>query len=119
MSYIDAFVIPVKKSKLPAYRKMVRFGCRIWTEHGALDYKECVGEDLKAPWALAFPKGIRAKPGETVVFSWILYKSRAHRDKVSAKAMQDPRMAAFMKPDEMPFDAKRMLYGGFAVMVSA
>jgi uncharacterized protein YbaA (DUF1428 family) len=119
MNYVDAFVVPVPKKKLAAYRKMAQFGCKLWTEHGALDYKECAGEDLKAPWALAFPKGIRAKAGETVVFSWILYKSRAHRDKVNAKVMKDPRMAAFMDPKKMPFDAKRMLYGGFEVIVSS
>lgn len=119
MSYVDAFVIPVPKKKLALYRKMARFGCKLWMEHGALDYKECVGHDLKAPWALGFPKGIRTKAGETVVFSWILYKSKAQRDQVNKKVMKDPRMEQFMDPKKMPFDTKRMLYGGFSVLVSA
>jgi uncharacterized protein YbaA (DUF1428 family) len=119
MSYVDAFVIPVPKKKLPLYRKMARFGCKLWMEHGALDYQECVGHDLNAPWAMPFPKGIHAKPGETVVFSWIRYKSKADRDRVNEKVMKDPRMEKFMDPKKMPFDPKRMLYGGFSVMVSA
>jgi uncharacterized protein YbaA (DUF1428 family) len=118
MSYVDAFVIPLPKKKLAAYRAMARFGCKLWTEHGALDYKECIGEDLEAPWATPFPKGIGLKAGETVVFSWILFKSKAHRNRVNAKVMKDPRMERFMDPKKMPFDAKRMLYGGFKVMVS-
>jgi uncharacterized protein YbaA (DUF1428 family) len=118
MSYVDAFVIPLPKKKVKAYRAMARFGCKLWTEHGALDYKECIGDDLKAPWATPFPKGIRAKAGETVAFSWILYKSKAHRDQVNKKVMNDPRMKPWMDPQKMPFDAKRMLYGGFKVLVS-
>jgi len=119
MSYIDAFVIPLPKKKLAAYRTMARFGCKLWREHGALDYKECLGHDLKTPWALGFPQGLRLKAGETVVFSWILFKSKSHRDQVNKKVMADPRMEKFMDPKKMPFDAKRMLYGGFKVMVSA
>jgi uncharacterized protein YbaA (DUF1428 family) len=116
--YTDGFVIPVPKRKLTAYFKMARQAAKIWREYGAVDYKECVGDDLAAKFALSFPKGIRTKAGETVVFSWIVYKSKAHRDKVNAKVMSDPRIAAMCDPGDMPFDAKRMLYGGFKVMVS-
>jgi uncharacterized protein YbaA (DUF1428 family) len=118
-NYVDAFVIPLPRKKIAAYRKMAALGCKVWMDHGALDYKECVGEDLKASFAMAFPRGIRTRPGETVVFSWILYKSRAHRDRVNAKVMKDPRMQPAMVPKEMPFDVKRMLYGGFEVIVAA
>jgi uncharacterized protein YbaA (DUF1428 family) len=108
----------VPKRKLAAYFKMARQAAKIWREYGAVDYKECVGDDLAAKFALAFPKGIRAKSGEAIVFSWIVYKSKAHRDRVNAKVMQDPRIAAMCDPKDMPFDCKRMLYGGFKVMVS-
>lgn len=117
--YVDGFVLPVPKKKLAAYRRMAAKAAPIWREHGALDYKECVAEDMSATFALPFPKGIRAKMGETVVFSYIVYKSRAHRDRVNAAVMKDPRMDALCDPKAMPFDAKRMLYGGFKVMVSA
>lgn len=116
--YVDAFVLPVPKRKLAAYKKMADLGAQVWRDHGALDYKECVGDDLKAAFALSFPKGIRTKPGETVVFSWIRYKSRAHRDRVNAKVMKDPRLAALCDAKGMPFDVKRMLHGGFKVFVS-
>lgn len=117
--YVDGFVIPIPKKTIPAYRRMAAKACKIWREHGALDYKECVGEDLVTKMAMPFTKGIKSKPGETVVFSWITYKSRAHRDKVNAKVMKDPRIAAMCDPKDMPFDCKRMLYGGFSVIVSA
>jgi uncharacterized protein YbaA (DUF1428 family) len=116
--YVDGFVIPVPKRKLKAYFLLAKKASKIWREYGALDYKECVGDDLKADFALPFPRGIRTKSGETVVFSYIVYKSRAHRDKVNAKIMQDPRIAGMCDPQDMPFDCKRMLYGGFKVMVS-
>jgi len=116
--YVDGFVIPVPKKKLTAYLRMAKRGAKVWKDHGALDYKECVIEDPAAEFALPFPKGIKCKPGETVVFSWIAYKSRAHRDRVNAKVMQDPRIAAMCDPKDMPFDCKRMLYGGFKVIVS-
>jgi uncharacterized protein YbaA (DUF1428 family) len=115
--YTDGFVLPVPKKKLKAYFSMARKAAKIWREYGALDYKECVGDDLKAPFSLSFPKGIRIKPGETVVFAWIVYKSKAHRDRVNAKIMTDPRMLAMCDPKDMPFDCKRMLYGGFKVVV--
>lgn len=114
--YVDGFVIPVPKKKLAAYQKMAKMGAKQWLKAGALQYFECVGDDLNVPMGMPFPKGIKAKPGETVVFSWILYKSRAHRDRVNKKVMSQ------MNPDEMgnmPFDPKRMLYGGFKSIVEA
>lgn len=116
--YVDGFVIPVPKRKLAEYRKMALKAGKIWREHGALDYRECVGDDLNTKMGLPFPRGIKAKAGETIVFSWILYKSRAHRDRVNAKVMQDPRLTGSNEM-EMPFDVKRMLYGGFKTIVEA
>jgi uncharacterized protein YbaA (DUF1428 family) len=115
--YVDGFVLPVPKRKVEAYRRISQKAGRIWREHGALEYLECVGDDLNVKMASTFPKRIRAKPGETVFFSWITYKSRAHRDRVNAKVMNDPRLAKMMDPKSMPFDVKRMLYGGFKVIV--
>ncbi|HWA26495.1 MAG TPA: DUF1428 domain-containing protein [Lacunisphaera sp.] len=117
-NYTDGFVIPVQKKKLKAYFALARKASKIWKEYGALDYKECVGDDLSAKFALPFPRGIRTRAGETVVFSWIVYQSKAHRDRVNAKIMKDPRIAAMCDPKDMPFDCKRMLYGGFKVMVT-
>lgn len=118
--YTDGFVIPIPKKKVAVYRRMAAKAGKIWREHGALDYKECVADDLKTQMGLSFPKGIQAKSGETVVFSWITYKSKAHRDKVNAKVMKDPRIAAMCKSeDDMPFDCQRMIYGGFKVIVDA
>jgi uncharacterized protein YbaA (DUF1428 family) len=117
--YVDGFVIPVPKKKLAAYRKIAQKAGKIWRELGALEYKECVGDDLAIKMALPFPKGIKTKPGETVVFSYIVYKSRAHRDSVNAKVMKDPRIANMCDPNDMPFDCKRMLYGGFKTIVEA
>ena len=117
--YTDGFVIPVPKKNIAAYRRIAAKACKIWMEHGALDYKECVGDDLKPKMVMPFPKGIQAKANETVVFSWITYKSRAHRDKVNAAVMKDPRLSALCDPKAMPFDCKRMLYGGFKVLVSS
>jgi uncharacterized protein YbaA (DUF1428 family) len=116
-NYIDGFVLPVPKKKLAAYRRMAQKASKIWREFGALDYKECVGDDLDVKVGLPFPRGIKTKPGETVVFSYIVYKSRAHRDSVSAKIMKDPRIAKMCDPKNMPFDVKRMLYGGFKEIV--
>ena len=120
MQYVDGFVLPVPKKNLQAYRRMARAACRIWREHGALDYKECVGDDLKkTQWSVPFPRLVKLKPGETVVFAYIVYKSRAHRDRVNARVMRDPRLGASMQDTPMPFDMKRMAYGGFKVLVSA
>lgn len=116
MSYVDGFVLVVPKKKLPAYVKLARKASKVWREHGALDYRECVGDDLKVKMGLPFPKLAKAKAGETVIFSWISYKSRAHRDKVNAKVMADKRLFDGM-PTEMPFDIKRMAYGGFKTLV--
>ncbi len=115
-AYVDGFVLLVPTKKLPAYRKMAKLGCKVWMEHGALDYKETIGDDLKVKWGLPFTQLTKAKRGETVIFSWITYQSRAHRDKVNAKVMKDERMK--MGSDPMPFDMKRMSYGGFKVIVS-
>ena len=116
-NYVDGFVLPVPKKNVGAYRRIARKAGRIWREHGALDYKECVAEDVKPGKQTSFPRSVKQKPGETVFFSWIVYKSRAHRDRVNAKVMKDPRLARMMDPKAMPFDARRMLYGGFEVLV--
>ena len=111
------FVFPVPKKNLLAYSRIARMAGKVWRECGALDYKECVGDDIKVKFGLPFPKIAKAKPGETVVFSWILYKSRAHRDAVNAKVMKDPRIAKMMETTKHVFDHKRMTYGGFKVLV--
>jgi uncharacterized protein YbaA (DUF1428 family) len=116
--YCDGFVIPVPKKSLKAYRRMAQLGARLWMEHGALEYYECVGDDLNVKWGTGFRRLAKLKPGETVVFSWIVYNSRAHRDRVNAKVMKDPRMSPEMQK-AMPFDMKRMAYGGFQVLVKA
>ena len=117
MAYVDGFLLPVPKKNLDAYRKMSRKAGKVWREHGALDYKECAGDDLKVKGTAPFAKAVGAKAGETVVFAFIVYKSRAHRDRVNKKVMSDPRIAAQMKGKSMPFDVKRMMYGGFKVFV--
>src|SRR6478672_3552745 len=119
MQYVDGFIVPVPKKRLNAYRTMARKAAKVWHEHGALDYRECVTEDVKVGKWTSFPRSVKLKPGETVVFSWITYKSRKHRDRVNTKVMKDPRLADMMDPKAMPFDAKRMIYGGFEVFVSA
>lgn len=115
--YVDGFVIPVPKKNIPAYRTLAKKAARIWKEYGALEYRECVGDDLNIKGVISFPRQIKTKPGETVVFSWIVYKSRAHRDQVNKKIMTDPRIAKMMQDKKPPFDFKRMLYGGFKVIV--
>ena len=117
MQYVDGFIVPVPKKNLAAYRALARKAGKIWREHGALDYRECVAEDVKVGKLTSFPRSVKMKPNETVVFSWIAYKSRAHRDKVNAKVMKDPRLAKMMDPKAMPFDGKRMIYGGFETIV--
>lgn len=117
--YADGFVIPMPRKNLKAYAKMARAACEVWMDHGALEYFECVGNDLKTKWGVPFPKMAKTRPGETVVFSWILYKSKAHRDAVNKKVMKDPRLKAMMDPKKMPFDMKRFTYGGFEVLVEA
>jgi uncharacterized protein YbaA (DUF1428 family) len=115
--YVDGFVLPVRKKNLDAYRRMSQKAGKVWREHGALEYRECVGDDLAVKGVSQFPRRMNCKPGETVVFAWIVYKSRTHRDRVNAKVMKDPRLAKMMDPKSMPFDYKRMLYGGFKVLV--
>jgi uncharacterized protein YbaA (DUF1428 family) len=114
--YVDGFVIAVPRKKIPEYRRISRAAGKVWREHGALEYRECVGDDLKIPTGLPFPRLAKLKPGEVVVFSWIVYKSRGARNRVNAKVMKDPRITKTMK-NPMPFDMKRMSYGGFKVIV--
>lgn len=118
MQYVDGFIVPVPEKNLQAYLRMARKAGKIWREHGALEYRECVAEDVKVGKLTSFPRSVKLKPGETVVFSWIIYKSRAHRDRVNAMVMKDPRLAKMMDPKAMPFDGKRMIYGGFTTMLS-
>jgi len=116
MAYVDGFVIALPRRKLPLYRRIARQAGKIWKKHGALEYRECAGDDLKIKMGVPFPKLARVKPGETVVFSWILYRNRRDRDRVNAKVMKDPRIEPMMKVP-MPFDMKRMACGGFKVIV--
>jgi uncharacterized protein YbaA (DUF1428 family) len=116
--YVDGFVLPVPKKNLAAYLKLARIGARVWKKCGALEYRECVGDDLATKMGVPFPRIARAKRGETVMFSWVVFRSRAHRDRVNAKVMKDPTIAA-MGQKPMPFDVKRMGYGGFRVLVEA
>ena len=117
MAYVDGFVLPVPRKNLKAYRKMAEWGKRTWMKAGAVDYKECIGDDLKVKFGVSFTKLAKARKGETVFYSFITYKSRAHRDRVNAKVMKE--MASGGMPTDMPFDVRRMAYGGFKVIVSA
>ena len=116
--YVDGFIVPVPKKQLAAYRKMASKAGKIWREHGALEFVETVADDVKVGKWTSFPRSVKLKKGETVVFSYIVYKSRAHRDRVNAKVMKDKRLAAMMDPKAMPFDGKRMIYGGFKTAVT-
>jgi uncharacterized protein YbaA (DUF1428 family) len=115
--YVDGYVIPVPKKSMRAYRRMAQLGAEVWKKHGALAYRECAADDLQTQFGATFPRQLKLKRGETVVFAWIVFKSRAHRDRVNAKAMKDPRLASMADMVPMPFDAKRMLYAGFKVIV--
>jgi uncharacterized protein YbaA (DUF1428 family) len=119
MTYVDGFIVPVPKQKLGAYKKLAKKAGRVWREHGALDYRECVADDV--PWGkrTSFPRSVKLKEDEIVVFAWIMYKSRKERDRVNAKVMSDPRLQDMMDLNALPFDAKRMIVGGFKLMVSA
>ena len=119
MQYVDGFVVPVPKKNLDAYRRLAKKAGKVWREHGALDYREWVAEDVKVGKLTSFPRSVKLKPGETVVFSWITYKSRAQRDRVNAKVMADKRLADMTDMKSLPFDAKRMIYGGFESLVQA
>jgi len=116
MAYVDGFLLTVPARKLAAYRRIAAKAGKVWKDHGALEYRECVGDDVKTKMGMPFPKAAKAKKGEVVVFSWIVYKSRAHRDRILPRIMQDKRLAN-MDPKSMPFDMKRMSYGGFRVLV--
>ncbi|WP_119271020.1 DUF1428 domain-containing protein [Taklimakanibacter deserti] len=118
MAYVDGFLVAVPKKKLNEYKKLAKLGCKVWREHGALDYKECVADDVPMGKITSFPRAVKQKPGETVIFAWITYKSRADRDRINKKVMADPRFGG-MDIKKMPFDAKRMIYGGFKVIVEA
>jgi uncharacterized protein YbaA (DUF1428 family) len=118
MPYVDGFILPVPKKKVEAYRRLARKAGKVWREHGAIEFKECVADDVKMGKLTSFPRSVKRKPNETVFFSYIVYKSRAHRDKVNAKVMKDKRIAG-MDMKDMPFDPKRMIYGGFKVLVDA
>jgi uncharacterized protein YbaA (DUF1428 family) len=115
--YVDGFVVPVPKNKLDAYRRLARLAGKVWRDHGALEYTECIADDVEPGKRTSFPRSVKLKPNEIVVFSWITYKSRGHRDRVNAKVMSDPRLAKMMNPKAMPFDAKRMFWGGFKTLV--
>ena len=117
MLYVDGFVLPVPRRNIQAYRRLALKAGRIWREHGALEFRECVGDDLKVKMGVPFPRKVKLKRGETVFFSWIVFKSRAHRDRVNAKVMKDPRLAKLMDPKSIPFEHKRTAYGGFKVLV--
>ena len=114
--YVDGFVLPVPKRNAAAYRRLARKAGKLWIEHGALEYRECRAEDVKPGKLTSFPQSVKLEKGEVVWFSWIVYKSRKHRDRVNARVMRDPRLKR-MHPSQMPFDARRMLYGGFEVEV--
>ena len=117
MGYVDGYVLSVPKKNLPAYRRLALKAGKLWREHGALDYKECVGDDLNTKIGVPFPKSVKTKSGETVIFAYVVFKPRTHRDRVNAKVMQDPRIKSMCDPNNMPFDCKRMVYGGFKVLV--
>jgi len=119
MRYVDGFVLPLPKKHVKDYRRIAQKAGKVWRDHGALEYRESVGDDLKTKWGVPFPRSVKSKPGETVVFAWIVFKSRAHRDRVNAKVMKDPRLANMMDPKTLPFDGKRMFWGGFKVLVDA
>lgn len=115
--YVDGFIVPVPKDKLAAYRRLARKAGKIWREYGALDYVECVADDVKPGKWTSFPQSVKLKADEVVVFAWITYKSRAHRDRINAKVMADPRLAGMAQPGGVPFDGKRMIWGGFKTFV--
>ena len=117
MRYVDGFVLPCPIENLDAYRRLARKAGKIWCEHGALEYIECVADDVQPGKLTSFPQAVKLKPGETVILAWILYKSRAQRDRVNAKVMADPRMAEMVQGKVMPFDGKRMFWGGFKTIV--
>lgn len=119
MSYVDGFILAVPRKNLAAYLRMARTGGKVWRDHGALDYKECLGDDLKVKFGISFPRLMKARRNEVLFYSFIVHKSRRHRDRTNARVMQDKRLASMMDPKKMPFDMRRMAYGGFKVLVDA
>jgi uncharacterized protein YbaA (DUF1428 family) len=119
MAYVDGFIVPVPKKNLKAYRSMARKAGKVWRDHGAIEFRECVADDVRLGKWTSFPRSVKLKRGETVMFSYIVYKSRADRDRILAKVMKDKRLAKMMNAKTMPFDGKRMIYGGFKVLVDA
>jgi uncharacterized protein YbaA (DUF1428 family) len=117
MPYVDGFIVPVPKKKVDAYRRMARKAGKIWKEYGALEFRECIADDVKKGKVTSYPQAVKLRPSETVVFSWIVYKSRAHRDRINAKVMNDPRFLEMMDTKDFPFDAKRTVHGGFKLLV--
>lgn len=117
MPYVDGFVIALPKRNLDAYRRVARKAGKVWREHGALEYRECIADDVSVGKVTSFPRSVKAKRGETIVFSWIVYKSRAQRDRINEKVMKDPRVVKMMESGDEPFDPKRMIYGGFKTIV--
>jgi uncharacterized protein YbaA (DUF1428 family) len=117
MAYVDGFIVAVPKKKLAEYRKLAKLAGKVWREHGATSYTECIADDVPMGKITSFPRSVKQKPDETVIFSWITYASRAQRDRINKKVMADPRLKMDMKT--MPFDGKRMIYGGFKVLVEA
>ena len=117
MAYVDGFVVPIPKTNIERYREIASRCGAIWREHGALEFRECIADDVKPGKLTSFPQSVNLEADETVAFSWIMYESRARRDEVNDKVMKDPRMAEMMKPESMPFDGKRMIYGGFEMIV--
>jgi len=117
MSYVDGFIVAVPKKNLAAYRRLAVKAGKVWREHGALDYREWIADDVKVGKLTSFPRSVKLKPGETVIFSWITYKSRAQRDRINAKVIADPRLSSMMDPKAAPFDGKRLIYGGFKRLV--
>ena len=117
MQYVDGFVLPVPTKHLKLYRTIAQKAGKIWREYGAVQYVEALADDMDVKFGKSFPQMVKPKPGETIIFSWIVYKSRAHRDRVNAKVMKDPRLADMMDPKDQPFDTSRMIFGGFDVIV--
>jgi uncharacterized protein YbaA (DUF1428 family) len=119
MHYVDGFIVPVPRKNLKAYKRMATKASKVWRDHGALEVMEGLADDVKKGKWTSFPRSVKLKPGEVVVFSYIVYKSRKDRDRVMGKVMKDPRLADMMNPKEMPFDGKRMIFGGFKTIVEA
>ncbi|HSQ70182.1 MAG TPA: DUF1428 domain-containing protein [Steroidobacteraceae bacterium] len=118
-NYVDGFVVPVPRARLAEYRRMARKAGKVWRDHGALDYVECVGDDVPPGKCTSFPRAVKLEADEVVVFSWIVYRSRRDRDRINAKVMKDPQLASMMDPETLPFDGRRMFWGGFKLLVRA